>query len=303
MTAVDLHFLRLKREWLLGEKKDTSLENKWKEYQTTEKNCSDLSDLTITVTEDEAAVVREWKNKVEVVPNIHMPKIGRIKSYEERRDLLFIGGYNHPPNVDAVIWLCKEIMPFIWKDSPEIKAVLLGSNPPQEVLSLVDDRIIVPGYVKDVSPHFNQAKIFVSPLRFGAGMKGKLEQSMEYGLPVITTDIGSEGMGLEDNVDVLIANDTQTFRKKILNLYNNKDLWSNLSKQSLISVSRFSPKEVRPKLDTSINLLTNELDLLKSYKSNKLLHIGHSHLQCIREYCKTHRQSEYGAEIDFLQLK
>ena len=90
----------------------------------------------------------------------------------------------------------------------------------------------------------------VAPLRFGAGVKGKIGQAFEYFFPVVTTDIGAEGMKLTDKKNVLIANDENSFAEAIIQLNTNEELWNTLSQNSVDSLRAFSPEEVKEKLKT-----------------------------------------------------
>jgi glycosyltransferase involved in cell wall biosynthesis len=193
---------------------------------------------------------KEGIKNVTVIPNVHESNTANegISSFSNRSGILFIGGYVHSPNIDAAKWLAEQIMPEVWKNDPSIKLTLLGSNPPEEVLSLASEKIAVPGYIEDVSSYFNNHRIFVAPLRFGAGMKGKIGQSLEYGLPVISTQIGIEGMGLTDGHDVLVAEDTSEFAAKILDLYQSPQLWSDIRDNSAHALKAYSPGHVKQKL-------------------------------------------------------
>jgi glycosyltransferase involved in cell wall biosynthesis len=150
--------------------------------------------------------------------------------------------------VDAVIWLCQDIMPLVWKHHPEIQVTLLGNNPPSQVKALQSDRVIVTGYIRDPEPYFLSNRIFVAPLRYGAGMKGKLGHSLSYSLPSVTTSIGAEGMGLTNGYDVLIADNTQEFAQAILDLYNNKKEWSHISKNAHLSIQKYSSENIQNNL-------------------------------------------------------
>ncbi|WP_013322246.1 glycosyltransferase [Gloeothece verrucosa] len=247
--TIDLHFLRIKRQqdYLSGDYQNTTWS--WETYQKQETKFAQATEATVVVTEVEKKTLNDLDiNKVWVIPNIHHPYEGQLKSFEQRSDLVFIGSYNHPPNIDAVIWLCQEIMPIIWQSNPEIKVILLGSNMKDEVKALESERVIVQGYVEEVEPYFLTSRLFVAPLRFGAGMKGKIGHSMSYGLPTVTTKIGAEGMGLTDGYDVLIADEPQAFAQKVLQLYNNAELWHHLSENSLKTISQYSPEKVQEKL-------------------------------------------------------
>jgi hypothetical protein len=137
-------------------------------------------------------------------------------------------------------------MPLIWQKQPNIKITLLGSNPPTKIKNLArDERIEVPGYIQDVEPYFLKSRVFVAPLRYGAGMKGKIGQSLSYGLPTVTTSIGAEGMGLTHDSDVLIADEVKDFVQFVLMVYNNYELWSLLSCNSLKLINQYSPQAMK----------------------------------------------------------
>ncbi|MFM7794901.1 MAG: glycosyltransferase, partial [Microcystis panniformis] len=221
--TIDLHFLRLKRQ---KDYLDPSYQNtswSWETYQKLELNYANQAEATVVVTEDEKQVLSSLGVKnVWVIPNIHEEiYLSEKVAFDQRSGLVFIGSYNHPPNIDAVKWLCLEIMPLVWASRPDITVNLLGSNLKDEVKELANDQVIVTGYVPEVEPYFQKSRIFVAPLRFGAGMKGKIVQSLSLGLPTITTRIGAEGMGLIDHGDVLIADTAEEFAQAVIELYDN----------------------------------------------------------------------------------
>jgi glycosyltransferase involved in cell wall biosynthesis len=119
------------------------------------------------------------------------------------------------------------------KRLPGIKLYILGSSPPEEILKLSSEQIVVTGYVRNVEPFFNSHRVFIAPLRYGAGIKGKILQSMSYGVPVVTTVVGAEGMDLIDMENAMIARDEIEFSEKIVQLYSNKKLWDRLSCNSM----------------------------------------------------------------------
>ena len=255
--TIDLHFQRIKREWELKGSSSKELEKKWKKSLALEQNCSSKASLTITVTHDEKKVVDNWRAKCSVVPNIHKPTSMQIPSFGEREGLLFIGSYLHPPNVDSVIWLCEEIMPQVWERNPNINLTLLGSNPTDKVLSYKTDKVFVPGFIHDVKPYFQRAKLFLSPLRYGAGMKGKIGQSMALGLPVITTKVGAEGMNLVHDMNSMIAESSKDFVSNICSLYTDEKNWNKLSQKSLEHIEQFSPERVSREIK---KIITRHLD-------------------------------------------
>jgi glycosyltransferase involved in cell wall biosynthesis len=251
--TIDLHFLRLKRRWELSSPKTRADEEEWQEMQISEVEAAKTADLTIVVTAVEQKILENMGvNNVQVIPNIHQIYDHPIPKFSDRRDILFIGGYYHTPNIDAVTWLCREIMPLVWAKHPEIKLTLLGSNPSPQVKALKNDRVSVPGYIKDVEPYFLNHRIFVAPLRYGAGMKGKIGHSLSYGLPTVTTSIGAEGMGLISGFNALIADRSDTFAESILQLYTDESLWQGISDKAIAAVRQYSPDAVKDRISSVI---------------------------------------------------
>ncbi|CCI05278.1 glycosyltransferase [Microcystis aeruginosa] len=255
--TIDLHFLRLKRQ---KDYLDPSYQNtswSWETYQKLELNYANQAEATVVVTEDEKQVLSSLGVKnVWVIPNIHEEiSLSEKVAFDQRSGLVFIGSYNHPPNIDAVKWLCLEIMPLVWASRPDITVNLLGSNLKDEVKELANDQVIVTGYVPEVEPYFQKSRVFVAPLRFGAGMKGKIGQSLSLGLPTITTKIGAEGMGLIDHQDVLIADTAEEFACAVIELYDNRELWQKLADNSLETIKRYQPATVQTNLQALLSNL------------------------------------------------
>ncbi len=262
--TIDLHYVRLKRAWEIAPDQNNAAE--WIEMQAQELKMAHQADLTITITPIEQKILGDQGiNHTAVIPNIHTGYRDVLPDYDQRSGILFIGSYNHLPNIDAVLWLCQEIMPLVWQTNPNLHVTLLGSNPNADVLALASDRITVPGYIDDVSPYFLSHKLSVSPLRYGAGMKGKIGQSLEYALPVVSTKIGTEGMSLIPEEHILEANSTVEFAQQILRLTNDLELWHQLSNRSKKAITAFTPGIVKQKIESVFQeLITIEDNLKKS---------------------------------------
>lgn len=258
--TIDLHYLRLQRAWeLLPQPRSMEKAKEWLMMQQTELTMAHEADVTITVTATEKELLEEQAvENIAVIPNIHSPYQGEKPDFSERSSLLFIGNYNHPPNVRAVILLCEEIMPIVWQKLPEVKVTLLGNNPPEEVKQLAHDyRVSVPGFIPDVSPYFLSHRVFVAPLQYGAGMKGKIGQSLEFGLPIVSTAIGTEGMNLVNQKDVIEANSTQDFAEAILRLYEDKMLWNQIASTCEQAIYDDLPESFKSNLKELMEQLAN----------------------------------------------
>lgn len=244
--TVDLHFIRKQREADVRGDDDSESQR----LQTAEIEAARTADATVVVTREEKdALLRLGVNDVFVVPNIHEPANLPRRRFEDTSGLLFIGNYNHPPNVDAAQWLCESVMPIVWKSLPDLIVTFVGSNPNDDLRALQSDRVKITGYVRDVSLYFRKNRLFVAPLRFGAGMKGKIGQAFEYGLPVVTTPVGAEGFDLRDGETAVIAEAApQAFAAAIVGLYGDKARWHHIGEASKLLVDAFTRQAVLPQL-------------------------------------------------------
>lgn len=230
--TVDLHWVRLELEMqLLG---DRDLLDVIARYRNMELFSSESADLVLAITNKEKnrLLLEKPDVNVAVLPNIHEPHPPRAP-YDQRKGLLFIGNFWHKPNEDAVMYFVGDTLPRIIEKIPDVVFYIIGSNMPASVKALRSANVEPLGFVADVAPYFESCRLFVAPLRFGAGMKGKVGQSMSHGLPVVTTQIGAEGMGLHHGKHALIATDNEDFADLVVGLYRDETLWRSLSAESL----------------------------------------------------------------------
>jgi glycosyltransferase involved in cell wall biosynthesis len=235
----DFHYMRLIRQWEQDKLPELKIEAE--HYLKMEIDNCKKADTIIAISKTDKNLVAKFfdnDDKFEVLSNLHQyqKKPKNFKTFHERKDLLFIGSFGHTPNLDAVHFLHDQIMPIVWKTYPKIVVNIIGSNPVQSILELDNERFKVLGFIEDIEPYFVNSRLFIAPLRFGAGIKGKIGQSLEYSLPVITTEIGAEGFDFGTFEDEMIANQPKEFAEKIIEMYTNESLWddvSNFSKEIL----------------------------------------------------------------------
>lgn len=253
--TVDLHYLRHERHGKLYN--DSLILEQARMYKDIELNLCAKSNNTWVVSPIEKDILHNENKtiKIDIVPNIH-ETIRKASSFEGRKNLLFIGSMDHFPNEDALLYFIQDIFPLIKQKIPEIVFTIIGPHASEKLQSFSCATIRLTGHVKDVAPYFQEAKVFVCPLRFGAGLKGKIGQSMSYGLPVVTTDMGAEGFGLEHKKTALIANNSEVFATLVVELYTNALLWTKLSKNGIkIIKNQYSPIVVQNHIKNIVNSL------------------------------------------------
>src|SRR5262249_34206135 len=133
------------------------------------------------------------------------------------------------PNVGAVLWFVREVWPRVLAGGFSDRFVVAGSKTPPEIVALASDRIEVRGQVADLAPLFDACRLSVAPVRFGAGIKGKIVSSLSYGVPGVASSIAAEGMSLHYNDEVLVADTPDAMATEILRLYRDPVLWQKLS--------------------------------------------------------------------------
>jgi glycosyltransferase involved in cell wall biosynthesis len=230
--TVDLYYLREAREAeLLNGTVDL-----WavRRRKVTELAAARFSDVTWVVSEKEREIL--WREdpeiRAEIVSNIVPPKPTKA-SFSARADIVFLGSFAHKPNIDAATYYVRDIHPLVRQALPRARLFVVGSDPPHEVRALANESIVVSGYVPDLKPYYNRFRVSIAPLRYGAGVKGKINTSLSFGVPLVTTPLGAEGMKLVHEKHALFASDPRDFAASIHRLYTDEVLWTSLRKAGL----------------------------------------------------------------------
>ena len=239
----DLHFLREVRENLQKSGKDFSgpLATREKELEVI-----DQSDVAICYTDAERAVITSHvmkENNILRCPWVVQSNT-EIASFAERDGIAFLGGYGHRPNVEAVTFFCEQVMPALSAKVPEIVFRIYGSKVPEEFKAYESDNIQVVGFVEDINDVYQKARVFVSPLLSGAGLKGKVIDCMAAGLPSVMTSVSAEGTGLVHSQSTFLAESVSEWCEYIKLLYEDEQTWQQHSASSIqVAKSLFSPAE------------------------------------------------------------
>ncbi len=247
--TIDLHYLRLQRQWIID--KDPVIRRQAEVAYKEEIDIVAKSDITLVVSDVEAVELAKERPgaRIEVLSNVH-DVIDEVPGPSDRANLLFVGGFQHPPNIDAVRYFAEAMWPNFRERYPEAKCFIIGSRMPKSLKDFGESAgLEMLGFVEDLVPYLQSCRVSISPLRYGAGVKGKVNQALSYGLPVVATSLSVEGMNLRWGSDVMVADNPVVFVDAISALYSDDALWSLLSRNGLYSIeAQFSSEIARSKL-------------------------------------------------------
>lgn len=250
-NVADLHFLRMEREATLDA--SGGLVEAVERQRHAEMLAMQGVDNVIVHSSVEAALLARANQalSVTVVPWTVLPRPTRTP-FAERSGSAFVGGYGHPPNVDAVRYFAAEIAPGLHARAPEIVTYVAGSKMPDEFARLQVPGVVPVGFVPVLSDLFHQLRCTVVPLRFGAGIKGKVLESFAHGLPCVMSEIAAEGLELPDDLAWLVARTPEEFIEKIALVHRDEAVNQALAKAGLAYIhERHSQDVVRRALAAS----------------------------------------------------
>lgn len=228
----DLHFMRLRRQYEVTG--DPAHLEEADRMEALERSLWKRSDISLYPSEEEAAKVRAINSdaRARAVPLCCFKPLGDdpADNLDERDGILFVAGFAHPPNVDAAIWLVNEILPLVRTAYPDVRLRLVGSNPTPEVMALANGSIEVTGYVDTPTllNHYASARVVLSPLRFGAGVKLKVLEAMHRGVPLVTTSVGAQGLPGLGKV-AAVSDDLEALAASVVDLLRDDSAWRQAS--------------------------------------------------------------------------
>lgn len=228
-NTTDLHFLREQRQAEL--EGDEALMRHAERTREMELEMMRRAHKTIVVSSFEQQMIRQEAPEIDVH---HLPLIrevpGPAVGWGQRRNIAFVGGFRHPPNVDAVIHFASEVWPEIHRQLPELEFIIAGSEMPDEVLKLRRvDGIRPIGFIEDLGAFLGGVRMTIAPLRYGAGAKGKVVSSLCHGVPMVVSSVAVEGMNCGHGRGVLVADSAAEWVTCVARLYNDPETWDALS--------------------------------------------------------------------------
>ena len=230
LTFVDVESVRLARAFKVENNPYWRLRQliNWLPMKRWENAIAANVDMCITTSEVDRARLRlnTVADRVLVVPNgVDCDALKPLPWGSIRRDVLFVGTFGYPPNVDAALYFARDVLPDVVRHIPDARFLLVGSKPPAVMRRLAKNpQIVVTGWVEDVRPYYEQSAVCVVPLRVGGGTRLKILEAMALGRPVVSTSIGCEGLDVTHGVNILIADSARDFAAATVKLLSDGDL-------------------------------------------------------------------------------
>ena len=280
LDTEDLHCLRTARQKAFKENRVFELKDLLVEEVAKREIASILRcDLSFIISEYEMQILKEIF-KIDssllhylpfLVDEMSDEDLQKLPLFEDRQNFVFIGNFLHEPNWNTVQYLKETIWPLIKKDFPEAVLEVYGAYPSQKVLQLHQPKngFFIMGRAEDANEVVKKARIVLAPIRFGAGLKGKLLEAMQCGTPSVTTTIGSEAMHDHLPWNGFIADDILEFAKQAVALYHDENLWLQSQKNGIAIVNKCYQKANYS--DQLINVVNALLDDLENHRLHNFM--------------------------------
>lgn len=270
LDTEDLHFLRKGRQLAL--KQGTSFDDSFLYNDITKREIASIyrSDLSLIISEEEMCFLRgEFDINSDlllylpfILDPINTDQIDVLPKFEERSDFVTIGNFRHEPNLDAVLYLKETIWPLIKAKLPEAELHIYGAYPTEKVLQLNNEKegFLVKGHVADVNTVMQNSRICLAPLRFGAGLKGKVIDAMKNGTPCIMTSVAAEGIFNLMETDDCVLDKPKDYAKQAVLLYKDPSEWQFYSNNGFKVINeRFQKEKLEKVLINTVENLSSNL--------------------------------------------
>ena len=217
------------------------------------------ADLIIATTEEDGELLLKENEdlRIAAIPNIHdIPSLDNSAGAARTpNSIVFVGNFaNNPSNTDAMVYFCANVLPLIRRRIPDATLTIVGNKPPAEVQALACDHVTVTGYVPETAPYLATSMVSICPLRYGAGLKGKIGEAMMHAVPVVTTSIGTQGMQARLNEDILVGDTPEEFSDLVVRVLQEPALWATLSRNGRnLIIQNYSFEAVAARIDKTMS--------------------------------------------------
>lgn len=265
LDTEDLHCLRLGRQKASKENRDFDISDLFSDVSKREIASILRCDISLMVSEFEINLLKD-QFKINASALMYLPlfaeKNSEVSDFNKKEGFVFIGNFLHEPNWNSVLYLKETIWPLIHKQLPSVTLKIYGAYPSQKVLQLHNPKsnFLIEGRAENASKVISDARVMLAPLRFGAGIKGKLLEAMQYGTPSVTTSIGAESMHDTLSWNGFVEDNPQEFANKAVQLFNDENLWNQSQRNGFeIIKNKFSKDLYFTELTEKIKYLLNNL--------------------------------------------
>ena len=298
LDTEDLHFLRHARHQAFKQDREVSKQDLFGELAQREIASILRSDLSLIISTAEMQLL-EQEFSIESSLLHYCPfmissdcSAENSPSFEDRQHFITIGNFRHAPNWDSVCWLKETIWPMIRKSLPQAELHVYGAYPPKKATELNNPKqgFLVKGWTPDVSKVMKTARVCLAPLRFGAGLKGKLIDAMCCGTPNITTPVGAEAMSDDLPWSGHIANNAEAFSEMAVRLYQEQDLWQQAQQHGFAIIEQvFDNQKTATALIERIKILMKTLEnhRLSNFTGAMLRHHHHKSTQYMSRWIES----------------
>ncbi|GMT44390.1 MAG: glycosyl transferase [bacterium] len=211
----------------------------YKRMEAFEKEIFDLFDQKIIISEqDRDLIPHPEKYTITVIRNGVDMEFFHPLSRKKKQEIVFTGNMNYQPNIDAALFLAKEIMPLVWQRKPDTRLLLAGASPHHKVRSLARRKIKVSGWIDDIREAYAASAIFIAPMRMGTGLQNKLLEAMAMKIPCITTPIANDALKAKEKEEILTGSSTQQLADALLFLLDNQQAGAEMAENAFGFVKR-----------------------------------------------------------------
>lgn len=230
---------------------------KWRKF---EKIMIPKFDQILAISPKDRKILRTISPKTKTINTLPMGiDMGEFKLTDrlslKEKNLLFIGALSWFPNRDGFFWFYKNVFPWVRGEVKNVKLYVVGASPSEEIKKIgkKDPNVVITGYVKDIRSYLTKANVFIAPLRAGSGIRIKILHALAMGVPVVSTTIGAEGIGVRDGQNILLADTSLDFAKMVIRIFRDKNLRQKLKKEGRKLIKKqYSAKILMEKLNELI---------------------------------------------------
>lgn len=193
---------------------------------------------TIISEQDRNLITHPKKSEIQIIKNgVNFDFFAPVPT-TKKQDIVFCGNMNYPPNVDAAVFLVKDIMPLVWEENPDITLLLAGAHPHYKVKKLADEKVTVSGWMEDIREAYLSSRVFIAPMRIGTGLQNKLLEAMALKIPAITTPLANAALHAKPEEEIMIGRNAKALAENILTLIASKEKQNQLADNAFLFVQK-----------------------------------------------------------------